>query len=177
MKINEKMFFKVILLVALALVLYYVIYMYNKQKQSVKSDKAVAEGFDGESELLSGTPTENVQASEQTNENYRAVNYEGTQYPNDCFPKDRLTAQDLLPEEANSVWSKTVPAGSGSVGDGNFLNAGYHVGVNTTGSSLRNPNLQLRSEPLNPKETVGPWLNSSIEPDTSRRPLEIDGSC
>ena len=46
---------------------------------------------------------------------------------------------------------QTVPAGQGSLGDQNFLNAGFHVGINTVGQSLRNANLQLRSEPGNPQ--------------------------
>ena len=57
--------------------------------------------------------------------------------------------------------------------DQNFINAGYHVGVNTIGSSLRNANLQLRSEPPNPQVAVGPWQQSTISPDLNRRPMEI----
>ena len=54
-----------------------------------------------------------------------------------------------------------------------FLNAGHHIGIDTVGQSLRNANLQLRSEPPNPQESVGPWLNSTIEPDLMRVPLEL----
>ena len=36
----------------------------------------------------------------------------------------------------------------------------------------RNSNLQLRSEPPNPQTQVSPWLNSTIEPDLIRRPLD-----
>jgi hypothetical protein len=38
---------------------------------------------------------------------------------------------------------------------------------------LRNANLQIRSEPPNPQMTVGPWNQSTIEPDFMRPPLEI----
>ncbi len=94
-----------------------------------------------------------------------------------CFPRDRLTADDLLPKDAaNSRWAQMNPAGQGDVKDQNFLTSGYHVGVNTVGSSLRNANLQLRSEPPNPQMAVSPWNISTIEPsDTLRRPLEIGG--
>ena len=57
----------------------------------------------------------------------------------------------------------------------NLLNAGANYGINTVGSSLRNPNLQLRSEPIIPKVNIGPWNNTTIEADTFRRSLEIDG--
>lgn len=92
-----------------------------------------------------------------------------------CFPKDQLTPLELLPGDANSTWAQVVPAGQGSVGDQNFLNAGFHVGINTVGQTLRNPNLQLRSEPANPQVKVSPWLQSTIEPDTNRKALEIGG--
>ena len=97
----------------------------------------------------------------------------GNQFPNDCFPKDQLSPADLLPGDANSVWAKVNPNGQGELGDQNFINAGYHVGVNTIGSSLRNSNLQLRSEPPNPQVAVGPWQQSTISPDLNRRAMEI----
>jgi hypothetical protein len=91
-----------------------------------------------------------------------------------CFPRDRLTASELLPTGASdSRWAQANPAGQGDVSDQNFLMAGYHVGVNTTGSSKKNGNLQLRSEPANPQNVVSPWNNSTYEPDFLRKPLEI----
>ena len=63
--------------------------------------------------------------------------------------------------------------GQGGLTDQNFLNAGYHVGINTVGQSLRNANRQLRSDPPNPQVKVSPWLQTTIEPDVNRKPLEI----
>jgi len=101
----------------------------------------------------------------------------GMQGMQSCYPRDRLTADDLLPKDAaNSKWAQINPAGSGSVGDQNFLSAGYHVGVNTVGQSLRNANLQLRSVIPNPQNAVGPWLISTIEPDIRQNTLEIGSS-
>ena len=93
--------------------------------------------------------------------------------PQDCFPKDQLTPAELLPADANSKWAQVNPAGQGEVGTQNFLDAGYHVGVNTVGQSLRNANRQIRSEPANPQVKVSPWNQTTIEPDVNRRPLEI----
>lgn len=94
-----------------------------------------------------------------------------------CFPRDRLTANDLLPKDAaNSTWAQMNPAGQGDVKDQNFLTAGYHIGINTVGQTLRNANLQLRSEPPNPQLPVSPWNISTIEFDNNRRPLEIGSS-
>ena len=93
-----------------------------------------------------------------------------------CFPRDRLSADDLLPKgAADSKWAQANPSGQGDIRDQNFLTAGYHVGVNTTGSSKKNGNLQLRSEPPNPQMVVSPWNQASIEPDYLRKPLEIGG--
>jgi len=33
--------------------------------------------------------------------------------------------------------------------------------------------LQLRSDPIIPKSNIGPWNQSTIEPDIGRVPLEI----
>lgn len=95
-----------------------------------------------------------------------------------CFPRDRLNAADLLPKDAaNSRWAQMNPAGQGDVSDQNFLTAGYHVGINTTGSSRKNGNLQLRSDPPVPKVAVSPWNISSYESTDAggRKPFEIGG--
>lgn len=87
-----------------------------------------------------------------------------------------LTAEDLLPanDEAD-IWAETNPEGEGNVADKNFLTAGHHIGVDTVGQSLRNANYGLRSEPPNPREVVSPWMNTTIDADNNRRPLEIGG--
>ena len=88
---------------------------------------------------------------------------------------DQLTAQDLLPQDKSSTWASVNPEGQGSLANQNFLQSGYHIGINTVGQNLRNANLQLRSEPPNPQVQVSPWLQTTIEPDVGRRPMEIGG--
>lgn len=95
------------------------------------------------------------------------------QLPSECYPKDVLSSVDLLPQDANSLWAQVSPSGQGSLADQNFLTSGFHIGINTVGQSLRNANRQLRSEPLNPQVKVSPWLQTTIEADLNRRPLEI----
>lgn len=115
-------------------------------------------------------------AEEDIQSDFRAIDYETKQVASDCFPKDRLTADDLLPQDAaNSKWAQVNPAGQGDLQDQNFLTAGFQIGVNTVGSSLRNGNLQLRSEPVIPQNNPWPIMQSTITPDTLRRPLEIGG--
>ena len=55
----------------------------------------------------------------------------------------------------------------------NFLTADKYVGVNTQGSSLRNASWDIRAEVPNPRtSSTGPWMNSTIEADLLRKPLE-----
>ena len=132
---------------------------------------------DSDADVLASEPegNETFKAVETTAaENNAGNNGEaGNRLPNECYPKDVLTPDDLLPQDANSTWAQTVPNGQGNLGDQNFLNAGFHVGINTVGQSLRNANLQLRSEPPNPQLKVSPWLQTTIEPDVNRKAFEI----
>lgn len=86
-----------------------------------------------------------------------------------------LTADDLLPHNDMAHWADIYPNGVGQLQNKNFIHSGHHTGINTVGQSLKNPNLQIRSEPPNPQTLVSPWLNSSFGPDLTRRPLEIAG--
>jgi hypothetical protein len=82
---------------------------------------------------------------------------------------------DLLPKDQNSQWSALNPTSmnKGDVLMPDLLQAGYHIGLDTIGQSLRNPNLQLRSDPIIAKSDIGPWNQSTIEPDYARPPLEV----
>lgn len=95
-----------------------------------------------------------------------------------CTTKQISNPADLLPKDTNSEWAQLNPNGVGDLANVSLLNSGHHIGINTVGTSLRNANLQVRSEPVIPKSSVGPWLNSTIEPDCDRPKLEIGGpSC
>jgi len=193
---NQKMVVSLaILLVAVLLGLLFV--SYNKTSKVVNAEKFYSEYDISNGVPAVAKPTSVADASKPTpdaaasgiggllgsdpegNEVYNPVT--GTQAANSvpaptCFPRDRLTAEDLLPKDsANSRWAQMNPAGQGDVQDQNFLTAGYHVGVNTQGQSLRNANWQLRSEPANPQMAVSPWNIATIEPDMNRKALEIGG--
>ena len=81
--------------------------------------------------------------------------------------------QDLLPKDANSKWGELNTLNQGTVVMPDLLEAGYHIGLDTIGQTLRNANLQERSDPIIPKMEVGPWNTSTIEPDYGRVPLEV----
>ena len=93
--------------------------------------------------------------------------------PSSCSKPNIQNPAELLPKDTNSQWAQLNPSGKGELANVNLLKAGYHIGIDTVGSSLRNANLQVRSEPPNPTTPVSPWLNTTIEPDLMRTPLEI----
>jgi hypothetical protein len=121
-----------------------------------------------------------VQGSKQMGEGFADLSaYEGpadfgaAEAPAGCYPRDQLTPSELLPKDMNSIWAEQNPMGPGSLKGKNFLSAGALIGVNTVGQSLRNANLQIRSEPPNPQVPVSIFNQSTIAPDISHRPLEI----
>lgn len=117
--------------------------------------------------------TENV----GQNEKYSDVPRGSTTNTYGLSPVARANANydpsELLPKDINSQWAQLNPAGSADFKNVNLLKAGHLIGIDTVGSSLRNANLQERSEPPNPTTSVSPWMNTTIEPDLMRLPLEI----
>ena len=141
--------------------------------EAVKKAPAVApEGFEEEKEkdvVVSVNPTD---------EGFQDMNpspmpFAAAEKQANCYPKNQLAAQELLPNDPNSKWAQVNPMGTGDIAGKNFLNAGALIGVNTVGQSLRNASWDLRSEPPNPQVQVSPWMQSTIEPELQRRPLEI----
>jgi hypothetical protein len=83
------------------------------------------------------------------------------------------TPSDLLPNDQNNQWAALNPSSLTQGGMPDLLQAGHHIGLDTIGQTLKNANLQLRSDPYIVKQDVGPWNHSTIEPDLGRVPLEI----
>jgi len=95
---------------------------------------------------------------------------------NDYAMRPVNNVSDLLPNDPNSEWAKLNPGlNAGATPD--LLSAGTIIGINRT--PLRNSNLQYRSDPVIPKQDIGPWNQSTIDQDISRIPLEIGytGAC
>lgn len=93
--------------------------------------------------------------------------------PPSCTPQQTVNPLELLPKDVNSQWAQLNPTGAGDLKGVNLLSAGALIGIDTIGNTLRNANLQVRSEPPNPQLNVGPWNNTTIAPDLMRVPLEI----
>lgn len=119
-----------------------------------------------------------VQPSEPLGQNEVFASANGAQtsmpgIPSSCSTPSIQNPAELLPKDSNSQWAQLNPSGKGELANVNLLKAGYHIGIDTIGQTLRNANLQIRSEPPNPQLYVGPWNTSTIEPDFMRPPLEL----
>lgn len=104
---------------------------------------------------------------------------DGGRVPASCYPQTPLKPEELLPESESKAiqqFKSASPKADGILAV-NMLDAGYNIGIDSVGQSLRNANRQLRSEPPNPQVNVSPWMNTSIGPDLVRRPLELNESC
>lgn len=166
-------------LAALAgIVLIYVFYNYsNKKAGSMDGMKGgrMATSPSQVQQAVQSSGAAQPAAPEGANEQYAPVSgMESTQgLPPSCSAGAVPNPAELLPKDQNSEWARLNPAGNADFNQVNHLKAGHHAGINTVGSSLRNANLQLRSEPPNPTNRVSPWMNTTIEPDLMRVPLEI----
>jgi len=119
--------------------------------------------------------TEEKEKEEQTEQAKPAADDEKKSSPSGYTAKDVATPKDLLPSDENSQWAALNPstANKGDMVLPDLLKAGQHIGVDTVGQSLRNANLQLRSDPVITKADAGPWNQSTIEGDFNRVPLEL----
>jgi hypothetical protein len=79
------------------------------------------------------------------------------------LPKEPVNQEDFGSFSAESILSGQ-----------NFLDPRAQIGYpETVGGTLRNANLQLRSEPNNPRDPVSIFNLSTIVPDTMRPAFEI----
>jgi hypothetical protein len=163
-------------------VLGYVLYTYSLRKGSSK-DSMKNSGSSSNSTSLPPVPTlsqnvptgGNVEPSVAFNQMDSYATVAGVETTNNYSGKGVSKAvmdpAELLPRDENSEWAKLNPVSTGDLMNVSLLKAGWNHGVNTVGQSLKNANLQLRPDPTIPQMSVGPWNNSTIEPDINRRPL------
>lgn len=109
----------------------------------------------------------------ETNASVSGITTSSFGMPPSCAKQAVVDPKQLLPRDSNNSFSQMNPGGAGDIQNVSLLKAGYHIGINTVGQSLRNANLQLRSEPANPQVNIGPWNQTTIGPDLARRALEV----
>lgn len=93
------------------------------------------------------------------------------------YTESTLSASELLPKgELGASFAAVNPSSLGDLKGQNFLEAGYHTNTALAGvsQSNRNASWDIRAEQPNPQASVGPFLNSTIEPSPFKRGL---GDC
>ena len=176
----KKLFYENQIGVLLALfILAYVVYTFGdylstKGSPGYESNKQMQQQYKNTNSQMSGS----VQPAEPLGQNEVFSSANGAQtsmpgLPSSCSQPNIQNPAELLPKDSNNKWAQLNPSGKGDLANVNLLKAVYHIGIDTIGSSLRNANLQIRSEPPNPQVYTGPWNSSSITPDFFRPPLEI----
>lgn len=91
------------------------------------------------------------------------------------YTETTLTPSELLPKgELGASWAAVNPASMSDLKGQNFLDAGYHTNTALAGVSQtnRNASWDVRSEIPNPQVKVGPFLNTTIEPNPFKRGLD-----
>jgi hypothetical protein len=163
----------VVLLIVAYGVYMFAAYLNNKGMAQMESNQNMQEQYKNAAPASVG-----VRPAEPAGQNEVFASANGVQtsmpgVPSSCSQPNIQNPAELLPKDTNSQWAQLNPSGKGELANVNLLKAGYHIGIDTIGQTLRNANLQIRSEPPNPQLSVGPWNQSTIEPDFMRPPLEL----
>ena len=165
----------IILLILAAGVSMFANYLSNKGSVGYENNRAMQMQYKNTNQQYSAS----VKPSEPLGQNevFSSANGVTTSMPgipSSCSQPNIQNPAELLPNNnTDNQWAQLNPSGKGDLSNINLLKAGYHIGIDTIGQSLRNANLQIRSEPPNPQLNVGPWNQTTIEPDFMRPPLEI----
>ena len=158
-----------ILVIFGAIVLVYAVYTYSDQKFVVPYEPNQAD--------TSGRPRAPQQQQQQqqplTGTSIDGMTGQGGAPPAGASQLPVANPSDLLPRDSNNQWGSLNPSGSGDLQGQNLLSATFLTGIDTIGNTMKNANLQLRSEPPNPQLNVGPWNQSTFAPDLMRTPLEL----
>jgi hypothetical protein len=83
------------------------------------------------------------------------------------------TSADLLPKPSSQSASEFGEfAPTNAIAAQNFVDASKLIGIDTVANSLRNSNYSLRRDPPIVRKDVGPWNQSTIQADLTRKPLD-----
>ena len=155
-----------------AIVLVYAIYTYSDQKFSLSSEPLMSNPNDRQ--IATGQQAAPVATSGGNGfASVDAMTGQGGAPPAGATNMPVANPSDLLPRDTNNQWGSLNPAGSGDLSGQNLLSATFLTGIDTIGNTMKNANLQLRSEPPNPQLNIGPWNQSTFAPDLMRTPLEL----
>jgi len=163
---KDRMIILVISVVLAMFVLYYSsgkITMMDTMEDGVKKEET-----EGPVEKIQNMVEDAVQGASTVSEAFSS----GSTYS----AKEVANPSELLPKDDNSQWATLNPSSQHAPNTPDLLQAGYHIGLDTVGQTLKNANYQLRSDPVINKADIGPWHQSTYEPDLLRLPLEVSST-
>uniref|UniRef100_A0A6C0BRX2 Minor capsid protein P11 C-terminal conserved region domain-containing protein n=1 Tax=viral metagenome TaxID=1070528 RepID=A0A6C0BRX2_9ZZZZ len=173
---KEKMFEdKIIILIGFGLAIFFIGYLLSKGSKSKCEIIDTLDATEGDDEYeyddqdisapsqqpTGPTPTQSSQC-----DTYARVGDSSSITANGAQMSD---PSELLPNDKNTKFAKMNPTEANP----NLLKAAWNSGIDTVAGTLRNANLQLRSEIPNPTNNVSVWNQTTIEPDLMRVPLEL----
>jgi hypothetical protein len=159
-----------ILVIFGAIVLVYAVYTYSDQKFVVPYEPNQADTSGRSRATQQQQPQQQLPAGMS---GVDGMTGQGGAPPAGASQLPVANPSDLLPRDSNNQWGSLNPSGSGDLQGQNLLSATFLTGIDTIGNTMKNANLQLRSEPPNPQLNVGPWNQSTFAPDLMRTPLEL----
>lgn len=116
---------------------------------------------------------EDVYGNEMVSDS-RDFDYKGNNFTLRSYEdvEDIFDVNKMLPQEDEDWFDITPLQTTKKIKGTHLIHPKVHMGVNTVASSLRNGTHDIRGDIVNPKINTGPWLQSTIEPDTN-----IKGIC
>ena len=181
--------YSVIIIIIIGIGLFYFLNNYNNKKSVAFENYKNISGYNGYTNLArKGNASNNLKdnvgmkapsASKPLGYNEVSMSVSGIKTnmggikPKDCNVEKMINPSELLPLNNGKYFNNMNPNGNGDLKNVNLITGAEKIGMSS--QVLRNANLQLRCEPPNPIRKVGPWMQTTIEPDLHRRPL--DGNC
>lgn len=149
---------RAVVLILLILAVLAVGLMYNYGEKFTASEPMETSNGDAETEESKNVEAE-VPKTPETQQNGTA-----SQNPSDLLPS---------PASGSNGWDVLDTVGTSAGANPDLLEAGHHAGIDTVGQSLRNANLQVRSDPQIPIADTGPWNQSTIEATNVQVPFNL----
>jgi hypothetical protein len=178
MKFSQQKLVRLGLVLAGVVALYIVFSSYSNSKSALVDRAEELGGTGGMAPLSDQGPSMGAPHGVAGN----AVAVQGIQGPTPAsrqtYTEGVLSASELLPKgEIGASWAAVNPVGADDLKGQNFLQAGYHSNINVVGiaQTNRNPSYDVRSELPNPQSKVGPFLNTTIDPDPFKNARSLEG--
>jgi hypothetical protein len=166
MNFKELLTSRNIIILVILIILILAIYLYSTRKPTL-------EKF---TENAASTSTNSLPTAASGSAPFKTTQTAGLDKPDPSSTLPNRVAtnpNDLLPSNTSANWGNLYPVqNDGGVYVPSLTEPSFQIGINSISSTLKNPSLDLRSEPIIPKQQVGPWNNSSYSPNIAKIGLD-----